>query len=336
MAICPNCGNTTAENAVFCDRCGTRLPQPQAAPAPPAPAAASAICPACGAGNVPGEAFCDFCGSPLAAPMPVETPAAAEATPAPMEAPAAPVAAAATVETPAPPEAAPVAAETPAAPTGQGLTCPVCQAPIVAGEAFCSNCGASLAQPPLPPEPVPEAAPEAPASPLVPEVVTPAPVVAPSPLTKCPVCNSDVEPGDTFCSNCGASLKAAPAPAPAPVAVPPAEAAPPPVGVGPRLVIVASGAEIPLPAKAEILIGREDPVSGIFPDVDMTPHGGDEGGISRRHARMIVDGGLYFIEDLDSTNYTYVNKQKLVPKTPEVVSDGDEIRLGRVTLVFKM
>ncbi len=290
--------------------------------------AASAICPACGAGNVPGEAFCDFCGSPLAAPAPVETPAAPEATPAPVETPAAAEA-----------EAAP--AETPAAPAEQGPTCPACQAPILAGEVFCANCGASLAQPPLPPEPVPEAAVEAPPSPLVPEPVTPpAPEAAPPPpVTTCPVCNTDVEPGDTFCSSCGASLKAAPAPAPEPAALPPAEAAPPPpspVAAGPHLVVVASGAEIPLPAKAEILLGREDPVSGIFPEVDMTPHGGDEGGISRRHARMIVDGGLYFIEDLDSTNYTYVNKQKLVPKTPQVVSDGDEIRLGRVSLIFKM
>jgi hypothetical protein len=328
MAICPNCGNTPGENAVFCDRCGTRLSQPEAAPPPPAPAGGSAICPACGAGNVPGEAFCDFCGSPLAAPTPAETPAAPEAAAAPVEAPAAP-------------EAAAAPAQTPAAPAEQGLTCPACQAPILAGEVFCASCGASLAQPPLPPEPVPEAPVEAPPSPLVPEPVTPpAPEAAPPPpVTKCPVCNTDVEPGDTFCSNCGASLKAAPAPAPEPAALPPAEATPPPPSpavVGPHLVVVASGAEIPLPAKAEILLGREDPVSGIFPEVDMTPHGGDEGGISRRHARIIVDGGLYFIEDLDSTNYTYVNKQKLVPKTPQVISDGDEIRLGRVSLVFKM
>jgi len=337
MAVCPNCGNTPGENAVFCDRCGTRLPQPEATPPPPAPAAAGAICPACGAGNVPGEAFCDFCGSPLAAPVPVEAPAVPEPAPAPVETPAAPEAEAA---------AAPV--ETPAAPAEQGPTCPACQAPVLAGEVFCASCGASLAQAPLPPEPVPEAAVEAPPSPLVPEPVTPpvpepvtlpAPEAAPPPVTKCPVCSTDIEPGDTFCSNCGASLKAAPAPAPAPAAVSPAEAAPPPPppsAVGPRLVVVASGAEIPLPAKAEILIGREDPVSGIFPDVDMTPHGGDEGGISRRHAKIIVDGGLYFLQDLDSTNLTYVNKQQLVPKTPQVISDGDEIRLGRVSLTFKM
>ena len=331
MAICPNCGNTTAENAVFCDRCGTRLPQPEAAPPPPAPAGGSAICPACGAGNVPGEAFCDFCGSPLAAPVPVETPAAPEAAAAPVEAPAAPETA---------PEGAVAPAETPVAPAEQGLTCPACQAPFLAGEVFCSNCGASLAQPPLPPEPVPESPVEAPPSPLVPEPVTPpAAEAAPPPVTKCPVCNTDVAPGDTFCSNCGASLKAAPAPTPEPAALLPAEAAAPPPSaavVGPHLVVVASGAEIPLPAKAEILLGREDPVSGVFPEVDMTPHGGDEGGISRRHARLIVEGGLYYVEDLDSTNYTFVNKQKLVPKTRQLVSDGDEIRLGRVSLVFKM
>jgi pSer/pThr/pTyr-binding forkhead associated (FHA) protein len=101
------------------------------------------------------------------------------------------------------------------------------------------------------------------------------------------------------------------------------------------LVVVASGAEIPLPAAKEILIGREDPVSGVYPDVDMTPHEGEEGGISRRHARLIVEGGNYFVEDLDSTNFTFVNKQKLAPKTRQAVKDGDEVRFGRVTTVLR-
>jgi pSer/pThr/pTyr-binding forkhead associated (FHA) protein len=98
---------------------------------------------------------------------------------------------------------------------------------------------------------------------------------------------------------------------------------------------VASGAEIPLPAAEEILVGREDPVSGVYPDVDMTPHGGEEGGISRRHARLIVEGGNYFVEDLDSTNFTFVNKKKVAPKTRQPVNDGDEVRFGRVAMVLK-
>jgi len=100
--------------------------------------------------------------------------------------------------------------------------------------------------------------------------------------------------------------------------------------------VVSSGAEIPLPAVAEILIGREDPVSGIFPEVDLTPHGGEEGGVSRRHARITFEGGAYSIEDLDSTNFTFVNKQKLAPRARQSLQDGDEIRCGRVNLLFKI
>ena len=333
MAVCPNCGNQTGEGAVFCDQCGTRLPQPEAvaSEAAPAPAAVSVICPACGAGNVPGEAFCDFCGSPLDAPVPT-----AEAVSSGTESEAAPV----------PPEPAEVSPgeRAPAEPApAEEPTCPVCGAEVVSGEAFCAACGASLAEPPIPPGPVPEEEPE-PAAPVEPE---PAPVTepaaevapvseagaaaepAPTPVPVCPACGAEVEPGDAFCSTCGFSLQAAPAPEPE------APPTPPPAPAGPRLVVVASGAEIPLPESDEIFVGREDPVSGVYPDVDLTPHGGEEGGVSRRHARLFVEGGNYFVEDLDSTNFTFVNKQKLTPKSGQRLNDGDELRVGRIALVFR-
>jgi pSer/pThr/pTyr-binding forkhead associated (FHA) protein len=142
-----------------------------------------------------------------------------------------------------------------------------------------------------------------------------------------------VEAGDKFCSNCGAVLDASAAVAPVEAA--PAPPPPPLPPVGPRLEIAASGAEIPLPVLDEILIGREDPISGIYPNVDLTPHGGEEGGVSRQHARLFYEGGQYFVEDLDSTNYTFVNQQKLAPKTRHPLNDGDEIRCGRVALVLK-
>ncbi|MFN2218303.1 MAG: double zinc ribbon domain-containing protein, partial [Anaerolineae bacterium] len=301
MATCPNCGNTTLEGAIFCDQCGTRLPQPEAAApaAAPVPAGGSVICPACGAGNVPGEAFCDFCGSPLEPPVPT-----VEAVP-DLE----PVSQEAELEVaaePAPVAAAPPAAQEPVAAAPEELTCPACGEPVSADEAFCASCGASLALAPIPPEPVPEVEPE-PAAAVEAEPVAaeaPAPPAPAGPPT-CPACGTEVEAGDAFCSTCGYALQALPAP------VKPAEApaAPPvaaPVAAGPRLVIVDSGAEIPLPAEAEILVGREDPVSGIYPQVDLTPHGGEEGGVSRQHARIIVEGGSYFVEDLDSTNFTFV------------------------------
>jgi predicted amidophosphoribosyltransferase len=335
MAICPNCGNQTGEGAVFCDQCGTRLPQPEAETPAPAPAGGALICPSCGAGNVPGEAFCDFCGSPLQAPEPAveeavppeeAVPESAESEEAKPEVPAA-------AEPPAASEEAAVA-EAPAAPA-VAPTCPACGEEVQPGEAFCANCGASLAQPPIPPEPVeeaePEVAPEPPAEvEASPEEVTPAPPPAEAappaeavPAT-CPACGSEIEAGDAFCSACGFALQAvaAPSAAPAPPVVP--------TGGGPRLVISASGAEIPLPDKDEVVVGREDPVSGVFPDVDLTPHGGEEGGVSRRHARLIKEDGTYYVEDLDSTNFTFVNKQKLTPKARQQVGEGDEIRFGRV------
>jgi len=115
----------------------------------------------------------------------------------------------------------------------------------------------------------------------------------------------------------------------------------PPAGMGvpvlnPRLVVPSSGATLNLaPGKTEYLIGREDPVSGSFPDVDLVPYGGEEGGVSRRHAQIASRGGQFTIEDLNSVNYTFVNRQKVAPGTPHPLRDGDEIRLGRVVLQFK-
>jgi pSer/pThr/pTyr-binding forkhead associated (FHA) protein len=41
------------------------------------------------------------------------------------------------------------------------------------------------------------------------------------------------------------------------------------------------------------------------------------------------------IEDQDSTNFTFVNRQRLAAKTPTPLHDNDEVRLGRVLLRFK-
>jgi len=326
MVTCPNCGNQAGEGAIFCDQCGTRLPAPEAAAPQPAPAGGSVICPACGAANVPGEAFCDYCGSPLEAPVPTAQ-VAPDLEPVSAEAEL-------VVETaPAEEQAPPAPAVVGAAPAEVKPTCPACGAEALPGEAFCADCGASLAEAPLPPEPVGEVELEPPAAAVVAEIapeaaVEPAAEEAPPPAPAgpptCPACGAEIEEGYAFCSACGLALK--------PVEP---QAAAAPLAVGPRLVVVDSGAEIPLPGGDEALIGREDPVSGIYPEIDLTPHGGEEGGVSRRHARLIKDAGAYFVEDLDSTNFTFVNKQKLTPGVRQPLADGDELRCGRVALIFK-
>jgi len=153
--------------------------------------------------------------------------------------------------------------------------------------------------------------------------------------------------GEAFCSNCGGSMSAAPpaaasapaAPAPAPEAAPPSApdqvAAVAPAGLHARLIVEADNQEFDLSGKDNIMIGREDAVSNIFPDVDLTPHGGEEGGVSRLHARIFVENGQYMLEDENSTNFTFLNRQRLTGKTPTPLHDNDEIKLGRVLLRFK-
>ena len=102
-----------------------------------------------------------------------------------------------------------------------------------------------------------------------------------------------------------------------------------------RLIVEADNQEFDLSGKDNVLIGREDAVSNIFPDVDLTPHGGEDGGVSRMHARIFVENGQYMLEDENSTNFTFLNRQKLAGKTPTALHDNDEIKLGRVLLRFK-
>ena len=102
-----------------------------------------------------------------------------------------------------------------------------------------------------------------------------------------------------------------------------------------RLVIISTGAELPIPDQEEIMVGREDPSSGIFPDVDLTAYGGEEGGVSRRHARLLHINGEYFVEDLQSTNFTKLDGQRLPAHVRERLEDGARIDFGRVATIFR-
>jgi hypothetical protein len=102
-----------------------------------------------------------------------------------------------------------------------------------------------------------------------------------------------------------------------------------------RLVVISTGAELSLPDQEEITVGREDPSSGIFPDVDLTPYGGEDGGVSRRHARMLHIGDDYFVEDLQSTNYTKLDGQRLPAHVRERLEDGARLDFGRVAVIFR-
>jgi pSer/pThr/pTyr-binding forkhead associated (FHA) protein len=87
-------------------------------------------------------------------------------------------------------------------------------------------------------------------------------------------------------------------------------------------------------SKPSVVLGREDPVSGVFPDIDLDPHGGHEAGVGRRHAQLIWKDGQVCIEDLDSVNGTSVNRTRLAPHKPQPLQSGDEILLGKLSLTY--
>jgi hypothetical protein len=146
----------------------------------------------------------------------------------------------------------------------------------------------------------------------------------------CDECGERLDPGAQVSAPVATPVAPPPAPAPAPVPAAPVATATPI-----KIVVESDNFVFDLTGKSEITIGREDAVSNIYPDVDLTNHGGEEGGVSRMHAKIYNQGAQYMVEDQNSTNFTFVNKQKLAPKTPTPIKEGDEIRLGRVALLFK-
>jgi len=90
--------------------------------------------------------------------------------------------------------------------------------------------------------------------------------------------------------------------------------------------------------KSENLIGRRDPMSNIFPEVDLSKYD-PQTKISRRHAKIWRDGPNYVLEDLASSNGTVIlpaasDSKRLLPHQPYTLSNGDKIKLGDTTLHF--
>ena len=78
-----------------------------------------------------------------------------------------------------------------------------------------------------------------------------------------------------------------------------------------------------LGGEAGVVVGR-DPSASSHVVVDPS--------VSRRHARLSVEDGELCVEDLGSTNGTYLNGRRLEPGRHARVADGDELELGSVRL----
>lgn len=101
-----------------------------------------------------------------------------------------------------------------------------------------------------------------------------------------------------------------------------------------KLVHEGSGMELHLAAGEETTVGRRDPVTGIDPDIDLTPIDSQRS-ISRRHATIFRrDGKFYVREEIGTMNGTFINDERVQTGVPVEFKDGDEVRFGLVKTVF--
>lgn len=180
------------------------------------------------------------------------------------------------------------------------MVCPTCGANQPDGAKFCNQCGAQL--------------------PAMTVVIN---------LT-CATCGHVNPSGSKFCGECGAQLETMSMPAPAP--------APAPAPVVSMRLVSHNGTAIHLGPNASNtwLIGREDPVNNIHPDVDLTPYDATQS-VSRRHAQLVLSpDGQPRLVSIATTNWTKVNDLRVAPNQPVQLRPGDRIELGQCRLVFEM
>ncbi|NJL10107.1 MAG: FHA domain-containing protein [Calothrix sp. SM1_7_51] len=348
MIVCPNCNHPNPDGALQCEACYTPLP-------------ATTSCPSCGTSVQADASFAVSAVSNLrayreataaVAPPPNIAPTVAPDIPLPPvitpdPLPTAPetfvvTAAAANPEPVAPPPA-------PVPPTAV-VTPSIAPEPLETTEV--------IVPPPAPvPIPVPETVtpPPAPAPIPVPETVTPPPVPAPAPIS---VPEAVLPPPIPMPEAIAPPPLPAPVPEaqPTPIAVPEAVAslAPEPVmapAAAPeptvartqlqqliaRLVHVQTDATIELPPNLSVVhIGK--PNDKIPPDIDVSGFPNSEI-VSRVHADIRAEGDAFYIEDVGSSNGTYINNLPLLPGNRHRLRPGDRISLGKgdmITFLFQI
>lgn len=78
------------------------------------------------------------------------------------------------------------------------------------------------------------------------------------------------------------------------------------------------------------IFGRADANNTVKPDVDLTPYGAVDMGVSRQHAAIEISEETVMLLDVGSANGTFLNGQRLLPNQQRVLRDGDEVRFGKL------
>jgi CRP-like cAMP-binding protein len=99
-----------------------------------------------------------------------------------------------------------------------------------------------------------------------------------------------------------------------------------------RLVDVATGTAFFFSKADETTIGRADPVTGILPDIDLTPVDNNRS-VSRRHAKIIrAQNEYHVLEEVGTVNGTYVNDVRIPTGVPVTLHDGDLLKIGLISM----
>ena len=97
-----------------------------------------------------------------------------------------------------------------------------------------------------------------------------------------------------------------------------------------RIVVLSSGQTISLTGET-MVVGRQDPILGIFPEINLA-----DKTVGRRHAYLRNSQGEFTVEDLNALNKTRLNGITLTPHEERTLKDGDILRFGSVEVRFEM
>ena len=97
-----------------------------------------------------------------------------------------------------------------------------------------------------------------------------------------------------------------------------------------RIYVLASNQYIDLAGEL-MVVGRQDPVLGIFPEINLP-----DKTVGRRHAYVRNQQGQFTVEDLNALNKTRLNGVILTPHEERTLKDGDILRFGSVEVRFEL
>jgi hypothetical protein len=100
-----------------------------------------------------------------------------------------------------------------------------------------------------------------------------------------------------------------------------------------QLAMRDSGEVLVIEVGTGLVVGRfTDEMPTPTRGLDLTPYGGMDLGVSRRHLEITRQHDTIFVTDLGSANSTYLNGQRLIPHEARILRDNDELRLGRLVI----